>query len=122
MALMIARFTAGAAALVLMAGAAHAQPVQLTLDPALAKASRVHIAPIDLTTVQSAGFTDAEAKALRTGVARTSVDQSFSQGLTASLGFLCDPHAAMQYDVATARPGADPQGKFLGAKLSLAFK
>jgi hypothetical protein len=119
---MIARFTASVGALVLLAGTAHGQPVQLTLDPALAKASAVHITPIDLTALRSTGFTDAEAEALRTGVARTSVDQRLGQGLTASLGFLCDPHAAIKYDAATARPGADPEGKFLGAKLSLAFR
>ena len=119
---MIARFTAGVAALVLLSGAAHGQPVQMSLDPALADASKLRMSPIDLSAVQAAGFTDAEAQALRTGVAKTSVDQRFSQGLTASLGFLCDPHAAIKYDAATARPGADPEGKFLGAKLSLAFR
>ncbi len=119
---MIARFAPCTAGLILLAGAAQAQPVQLSLDSALAQASSIHMAPIDLSSVQKAGFTDAEAEALRTGVARTAVDQRLSQGLTASLGFLCDPHAAMHYDAATARPGADPEGKFLGAKLSLSFR
>ena len=117
------RFAACTAVLALSAGAAHGQPVLLSLDPAMAEASAARIAPLDLSLARSAaGFTDAQADALRTGVARTSVDQRFSQRLTGSLGFLCDPHAAMQYDRAAAMPGADPQGKFLGAKLSMAFR
>ena len=107
---MIARFAPCTGALVLLAGVAHGQPVQLSLDPALAKASQVRISPIDITAVQAAGFTDAQAQALRTGVARTAVDQRIGEGLTGSLGFLCDPHAAMKYGAASARPGADPEG------------
>lgn len=99
--------------------AAEAQTAPLKLDLSAAQAS----VPLDLSSVRRAtSFTDAEAEALRTGVARTAVDRHFAEGLTGSLGFLCDPRAAMQYDSATARPGADPQGKFLGAKLSFAFR
>jgi len=50
------------------------------------------------------------------------VDHKFADQLTASLGFLCDPKASMQSGGAVAMPGADPQGKFLGAKLSFAFR
>ncbi len=101
------------------AGAAQAQSAPLKLDLAAAQSA----ASFDLSTTRSAaGLTDAEAEALRTGVARTAVDHHFADRLTASLGFLCDPHAAMQYDSAAAMPGADPQGKFLGAKLSFAFR
>ena len=100
------------------AGAAQAQSAPLKLDLAAAQSA----APFDLSTRSAAGLTDAEAEALRTGVARTAVDHRFADRLTASLGFLCDPHASMQSGSAAAMPGADPQGKFLGAKLSFAFR
>ena len=57
------------------------------------------------------------------GVARTSVDQKLaSDDLTGSLGFLCglEPGAGKQ-GVAAAR-GYDPSGRFVGAKLRLAFR
>ncbi len=119
---MSARFAACTAMLALSAGAAQAQPALLSLDPSVAKASTAQFSPLDLSVRGGAGFTDAQAEALRSGVAKTSVDQRFSQRLSASIGFLCDPHDALQYDRATAMPGADPQGKFLGAKLSFAFR
>lgn len=57
------------------------------------------------------------------GVARTSVDRKLaSDDLTGSLGFLCglEPGAGKQ-GVAAAR-GYDPSGRFVGAKLRLAFR
>ena len=57
------------------------------------------------------------------GVARTSVDRKLaSDDLTGSLGFLCglEPGAGRQ-GVAAAR-GYDPSGRFVGAKLRLAFR
>ena len=107
------------AVLAAAAGDAQAQTAPLKLDLAAAQSA----APLDLSVMRSgAGLTDAQAEALRTGFARTAVDHKFADRLTGSLGFLCDPRASMQYDSATAMPGADPQGKFLGAKLSLAFR
>ncbi len=101
------------------AGAAQAQTAPLKLDLAAARSS----APLDLSVMRNgAGLTDAEAEALRRGIARTAVDHKFADRLVGSLGFLCDPQASMQYDRAAAMPGSDPQGKFLGAKLSFAFR
>ena len=113
------RFAACTAVLVLWAGAGHAQTAPLKLDLAALQAS----APLDISAVRSpTGLTDAQVSALREGIARTAVDHQFADRLTGSLGFLCDPHPSMQFDGLAARPGADPQGKFLGAKLSFAFR
>ena len=57
------------------------------------------------------------------GIARTSVDRRLaSDDLTGSLGFLCglEPGAGKQ-GLAAAR-GYDPAGRFVGAKLRLAFR
>lgn len=57
------------------------------------------------------------------GIARTSVDHRFAGRLLGQVGFLCGLHSGVgDDDGAVAMRGADPQGKFLGAKLSLAFK
>ncbi len=68
---------------------------------------------------------DAEAYALRrAGIARTSVDRRFAQDdeLTGSLGFLCGLQPGAERSGAAAARGHDPSGRFLGAKLSLAFR
>jgi hypothetical protein len=101
------------------AGGAEAQTAPMKLDLAALQAS----GPVDLSVVRSpTRLTDAQAEALRAGIAQTAVDHRFADRLTGSLGFLCDPHPSMQFDGLAARPGADPQGKFLGAKLSFAFR
>jgi hypothetical protein len=57
------------------------------------------------------------------GVATTSVDHSFARGgLVGSAGFLCGLHPGQGRDGAAAAYGFDPQGRFLGARISLAFK
>ena len=64
----------------------------------------------------------AQANALRqAGVARTSVDRSFAGRATASLGFLCGLQPRRDEAIGAAH-GFDSQGRFLGAKLSLAFR
>ena len=101
------------------AGAARAQTAPLKLDLETVRSS----APLDLSIMRNgAGLTEADAEALRRGIAHTAVDHRFADRLVGSLGFLCDPQASMQYDRAVAMPGSDPQGKFLGAKLSFAFR
>ena len=101
------------------AGAAEAQSAPLKLDLAQAPASA---APLDISQLRSAaGLTDDQAQALRAGIARTSVDHSFVDKLTGQVGFLCGLHG-QDYDEAASMRGADPSGKFLGAKLSLAFR
>lgn len=77
------------------------------------------VVPVKLHLPQAA----ADAYALkRAGIARTSVDRRLgSDQVSGSLGLLCgrQPDAGMS-GAAQAR-GADPDGKFLGGKLSLAF-
>jgi hypothetical protein len=58
------------------------------------------------------------------GVARTSVDRRFDdQGVVGSLGFLCglEPGAERRGGAAATR-GYDPSGRFVGAKLRMAFR
>ena len=56
------------------------------------------------------------------GVARTAVDRRLESDVTGSLGFMCGlKPGAERYGVAAAH-GWDPTGRFLGARLSLAFR
>ncbi len=100
------------------AGAAQAQqasPIDPTAPPAAA-------AQLDLTRIRSPfALTDAQAAMLRAGIATTAVDHRFADRLTGSLGFLCGLHGET-YQGAAAMRGSDPDGRFLGAKLSLAFR
>ncbi len=96
--------------LVSLAGAANAQ-TGLTSAVFAAPAPRVSIAP-----------EIAQANALRqAGIAKTSVDHSFAGKATASLGFLCGLQPRADESIGSAH-GFDSQGRFLGAKLSFAFR
>jgi len=107
-----------AAAAAAQTTAPQAAPPKLDLAAPEAPAS----APIDMSAVRGAfDLTPAQAEALRAGIARTSVDHRFADQLSGSLGFLCGLHGD-DYDETAAMRGADPAGKFLGAKLSLAFR
>jgi hypothetical protein len=54
---------------------------------------------------------------------KTAIEHSFSRtGLTGSAGFLCGRHASPDNNGAATERGYDPQGRFVGAKLSLAFR
>jgi hypothetical protein len=56
--------------------------------------------------------------------ARTAVDHRFSrrEDVTGSVGFLCGLQPGHNEAGAAAAYGADPHGRFLGAKLSFAFR
>ena len=100
-----------AAALASLAGAANAQTSLTSAVFAAPAASRVSIAP-----------EIARANALRAaGIAKTSVDHSFSRTATASLGFLCGLQPRADEAIGSAH-GFDSEGRFLGAKLSVAFR
>ncbi len=73
-------------------------------------------------TRNSADFKDGPSEALPMGVARTSVDHRFADRLMGSVGFLCGLHPSVGHEGAEAMRGTDPDGKFLGAKLSLSFR
>ncbi len=110
------------AALALALGLTTAGAVQAqTAPPALMAAPHPQGLSLSLPVGSGAAFTDAEAEALRTGVARTSVDRHLSDRLTSSIGFLCGLHPSVGHEGAAAMRGDDPQGRFLGAKLSLSF-
>jgi opacity protein-like surface antigen len=66
----------------------------------------------------------AQAYAMKqAGVARTSVDRRLrSEDVTGSLGFLCGLQPGAERSGAAAANGYDPSGRFLGAKLSFAFR
>lgn len=56
------------------------------------------------------------------GVAQTSVDAPLGDDTTGSLGFMCGlKPGAEKYGIAAAR-GYDETGRFIGAKLRVAFK
>lgn len=57
------------------------------------------------------------------GVAKTAIDHAFDpDGVTGSLGFLCGLNPGNAKDGAAAARGYDPTGRFVGAKLRLAFR
>lgn len=65
----------------------------------------------------------AEANALRAaGIARTSLDRRFAEDdAVGSVGFLCGLQPSHDFSGGASAYGSDPQGRFLGAKLSRAF-
>ena len=105
------------------AGSARAEGVRMDLQSATpAPAPTTAPPPLDLSRIRSPfALTDDQAAALRAGIARTAVDHRFDGRLTGSLGFLCGLHGET-YQGAAAMRGSDPDGRFLGAKLSLAFR
>ena len=118
------QIAAWAALLVLTAAqGAWAQAAPANPDPATAPTTRATFTRIGLSLARNAGdFSDGRSDALPTGVARTSVDHRFADRLMGSVGFLCGLHPSVGHQGAEAMRGTDPDGKFLGAKLSLAFR
>jgi len=118
------RWLVVAGAVVAMTGAAQAQtsasPAQhnTAIADALRRAvtvSEPH-ASISLANQQT-------GPVLVEGVAQTAVDHRFGAGgLVGSAGFLCGLHPGPDNNGAATAYGYDPQGRFVGAKLSIAFK
>jgi hypothetical protein len=109
-----------AAALAALAAGAHAQT--FTLVPAQpAQQSKVADATA-LNAAVSSRFS--EAGALKgVGVARTSVDHRFEgKDASGAFGFLCGRPDSLDERAAAGAYGSDPHGRFLGARLSLAFR
>jgi hypothetical protein len=64
-----------------------------------------------------------QANPLPAGVARTSVDHRFdNDDAVGSFGYLCGLNPGQKMTGAAGAAGYDPMGKFLGAKLSFAFR
>ena len=55
------------------------------------------------------------------GLARTSVDTALDKGATGSVGFLCGRPGGQADQGGAAAYGYDPNGRFVGAKLSIGF-
>jgi hypothetical protein len=116
------RVTAFALALALgLAGAAHAE--QLSPSQALARAVRPGLADGPAVKL-SLDPKSAEAHALkRAGIAKTAIDRRLSgEEVMGSLGFLCGIQPGADRNGAAAARGVDPNGRFVGAKLRLAFR
>jgi hypothetical protein len=63
------------------------------------------------------------ASPLPTGIARTSIDHRFEDDeAVGSFGYLCGLNPGQKMTGAAGAAGYDPMGKFLGAKLSFAFR
>jgi hypothetical protein len=106
------------AALALAAGAARAAdaPPRLILSPL--KAGPVEAAALNAAVLAP----DRRAHDLpQPGVARTAIDRSLDKRSAAALGFLCGRPDSLDERAAAQPLGADPSGRFLGARLSFAF-
>lgn len=65
----------------------------------------------------------AGAVPLPAGIVRTSVDHSFAPGkVSGSAGFVCGLQESLDHSGAREVTGSDPHGRFVGAKLSFAFR
>jgi hypothetical protein len=107
--------------LALVAGAALAEPMSPSL--ALAQAVRPGLAEGPAVKL-SLDPKSAEAHALkRAGIAKTAIDRRLSgDEVMGSLGFLCGIQPGADRNGAAAARGVDPNGRFVGAKLRLAFR
>ncbi|THD81258.1 MAG: hypothetical protein E7812_05030 [Phenylobacterium sp.] len=121
-------FVALGAALALTAGAAQAQAQLQTPGASLrdavfrsgAKASSAMLS----SPAPAIGVAYAQAPPERpAGVATTAIDHSFDRkGVVGSVGFLCGLDSRLDNAGGMGAFGTDPQGRFVGAKLHLAFR
>lgn len=76
---------------------------------------------LDLSRPHAARF--GRANPLPAGIARTSIDRRFADDdAVGSFGYLCGLNPGQKMTGAAGAAGYDPMGKFLGAKLSFAFR
>lgn len=101
---------------VALASAAHAETAATEALNAAVLRAREPVAGVRLSPAE------AEAYALkRAGVARTAVETRAGTGALAA-GFLCGLKESADLSGAAQARGSDPHGRFLGAKLSFAFR
>ena len=105
-----------AVAALAFAGAAHAEAPRLNLAPP----ARSDVAALNAAVLAP----DRQAHDLpQPGVARTAIDRRFEQqGASGAIGFLCGRPDSLDERAASQPLGSDPQGRFLGARLSFAFR
>ncbi len=113
-------------AMLLIAGAAQAQTPNLQTAYLARPAQTPVTAPkLDLSSPH-ASFDVAYSRAPAAripGIARTSIDKRLgAEDLSGSLGFLCGLEPGAGSQGAAAARGYDTSGRFLGAKLKLAFR
>jgi len=98
--------------------AAHALAQAVIVTPARAAPSST---ALDLSSPHTSHY--AQSNPLPAGVARTSIDHRFEDdGAVGSAGYLCGLQPGEKMFGAAGAAGYDPMGKFLGAKLSIAFR
>ncbi|MBU1378625.1 MAG: hypothetical protein KKE02_02495 [Alphaproteobacteria bacterium] len=106
----------------LCAGAAQAQTAEALMKaPLRATASGV---AIDMTR-PAASFAPRYSQAPEAripGIAKTSVDHRYDEGVIGSLGFLCGLEQGAERKGSAAIRGYDQTGRFVGAKLRVAFR
>lgn len=106
----------------LTAGAAQAQ----TADALMKAPLRNTAAGVAIDLTQSAAaFTPRYSHAPEPripGVAKTAIDHRYDEGVVGSLGFLCGLDQGAERKGAGAMRGTDQTGRFVGAKLRLAFR
>ncbi len=114
------------AAALLVPGAVHAQnapgaALPAYQGPATAGGASPVAEPSALPPSKAELFAAARAQK-QSGVAKTAVDRRFaSDDVTGALGFLCGLGPGPSDKGGAAAYGYDPQGRFLGAKFSVAF-
>jgi hypothetical protein len=120
--------------LVGLSGAAHAQALDLTLQPIDAATTAPVARPVDAPAkaipdlanpLDPLAPTKLQVSTLDTAVfAKTSVERHFANrdDLTGSFGFLCGLQPGHTESGVAAAYGTDPHGRFVGAKFSIAFK
>ncbi|HEY2356462.1 MAG TPA: hypothetical protein VGH86_03365 [Phenylobacterium sp.] len=112
-----------AAAAMAAAGAARAQTAATALPVKAPEAASRPV--VDLANPLDPLAPTSITKPLETAVfARTALDHRFSQreNATGSLGFLCGLQPGHSDTGGASAYGVDPHGRFLGAKLSFAFR
>jgi hypothetical protein len=114
-------------AIVSLAGAANAQAASaadilaqaIVATPPITVASPVKGSALDLSRPHASRY----ANPLPAGIAKTSIDHRFDDDdAVGSFGYLCGLNPGQKMSGAAGAAGYDPMGKFLGAKLSFAFR
>ena len=111
-----------------LAGAANAQAgsaadvlAQAIVAPRERLSSPAGASALDLSRKHAARF--GQSDPLPAGVAKTSIDHRFDDDdAVGSFGYLCGLNPGQKMTGAAGAAGYDPMGKFLGAKLSFAFR
>jgi hypothetical protein len=103
-------------------GAAYAQPGDALAQAVIATPTRAEAAgsALDLSSPRAPSRF---ASPLPAGIAKTSIDRRFADDdAVGSFGYLCGLNPGQKMTGAAGAAGYDPMGKFLGAKLSFAFR